>query len=115
MDLDLLLDLKFESDVSAALNVVAPKYVTSNYNPLLSHAAWPIGISVGLCFARETSPLSSSMCTIMLKFTNHLTEKSPMIKFLPKVGSTLLVEYFDMYGSSKLKLCSLHLKLGAFL
>ncbi|VDM95160.1 unnamed protein product [Thelazia callipaeda] len=84
-NLHLLLDLNFDSAIKNATDyVVEPKFVNSFFTPLLSHAAWPVGISIDLCFPRETSLLHSSMCPVLLKFTNNLESSSPNITALPK-------------------------------
>uniref|UniRef100_A0A0R3RPX4 AP-3 complex subunit beta n=1 Tax=Elaeophora elaphi TaxID=1147741 RepID=A0A0R3RPX4_9BILA len=91
-NLDLLLDLNFELTPILANNcIVGPKSVKASFMPLLNHVTWSTGIGIDICFPRETSPVSSSMCAVLLRFTNNLETKSEEITAFPKVrdpGST---------------------------
>uniref|UniRef100_A0A183EZB9 Nucleoplasmin domain-containing protein n=1 Tax=Gongylonema pulchrum TaxID=637853 RepID=A0A183EZB9_9BILA len=83
-NLDLLLDLNFDPLPVTAGTVVEAKLLKKSFVPLLSHAAWPVGVAVDLCFPREgKSPFSSSMCTVLLKFTNRSGVTSPVITATP--------------------------------
>lgn len=86
-NLDLLLDLNFElTPILANNSVLAPKRVKTSFTPLMNHAVWSTGIGIDICFPRETSPISSSMCTVLFRFTNNLGTKSAEITASPKVS-----------------------------
>lgn len=85
-NLTLLLDLNFDSTPVSDIDIVKPRLLKFAFVPLLSHAAWPVGVGIDLCFPREASPLSSSMCTVLLKFINRLETISTAITVTPKVS-----------------------------
>ncbi|KAM3720376.1 AP-3 complex subunit [Dirofilaria immitis] len=84
-NLDLLLDLNFELTPILANNyAMEPKMMRTSFVPLMSHAIWSIGIGIDICFPRETSPVSLSMCAVLLRFTNN-AESTAEITASPKV------------------------------
>ncbi|VBB27004.1 unnamed protein product [Acanthocheilonema viteae] len=85
-NLDLLLDLNFElTPILANSCVVEPKFVKTSFMPLMNHAVWSAGIGIDICFPRETSPISPTMCAVLFRFTNNLETKSSEITASPKV------------------------------
>ncbi|EFO26671.1 hypothetical protein LOAG_01807 [Loa loa] len=85
-NLDLLLDLNFELTPIFANNCVAgPELVKTSFMPLVNHTVWSAGIGIDICFPRETSPISSSMCAVLFRFTNSLETESAEITAFPKV------------------------------
>ncbi|VDK64530.1 unnamed protein product [Onchocerca ochengi] len=85
-NLDLLLDLNFElTPILANNHAVGPKLVKAPFIPLMNHAVWSTGIGIDICFPRETSLMSSSMCAVLFRFTNSLETKSTEITASPKV------------------------------
>uniref|UniRef100_A0A915PPW8 AP-3 complex subunit beta n=1 Tax=Setaria digitata TaxID=48799 RepID=A0A915PPW8_9BILA len=92
-NLDLLLDLNFElTPMVASSCTVEPKLVKASFIPLMNHAIWPTGISIDICFPRETSPISSSMCAVLFRFTNSLETKSTEITASPKASLIFYAE-----------------------
>ncbi|VDK68141.1 unnamed protein product [Litomosoides sigmodontis] len=90
-NLDLLLDLNFElTPILANTCVMEPKLVKTPFMPLMNHAIWSVGVGIDVCFPRETSPSSSSMCTVLLRFTNNLETKSEEIVASPKAVDQVL-------------------------
>ncbi|VDM09639.1 unnamed protein product [Wuchereria bancrofti] len=85
-NLDLLLDLNFElTPILANNSVVGPKLVNTSFMPLMNHTVWSTGISIDTCFPRETSPILSSMCAVLFRFTNNLGTESAEITASPKI------------------------------
>ncbi|VDO29317.1 unnamed protein product [Onchocerca flexuosa] len=85
-NLDLLLDLNFELTPILANNyAVEPKSVKTPFMPLMNHAVWSTGIGIDICFPRETSLMSSSMCAVLFRFTNSLETKSSEITASQKI------------------------------
>lgn len=62
----------------------------TSFMPLMNHAISSVGVGIDVCFPRETSPLSSSMCAVLFRFTNNLETKSEEITASPKVNSMLI-------------------------
>ncbi|CAG9540238.1 unnamed protein product [Cercopithifilaria johnstoni] len=90
-NLDLLLDLNFELAPILGNNcVVGPKLVKTSFTPLMNHTMWSTGIGIDICFPRETSPISSSMCAVLFRFTNNLETTSAEITVSPKATDQVL-------------------------